>query len=381
VRVTMLVRNPFTNDSRVEKEARCLAAAGFSVTVVAEGRPGLPPREDHVGYRVVRVSQPLAGVRFIRFAAFRARLIRALLRTKPEILHAHDADALDAVAIAARRLGVPYIYDSHELWLEQGRRGRGRLYWSAAMAYYRLVERLCVPPAAAAITVSRPIAEELERRYRRPFLVVPNYPELTPSSRRQIRSLPGAEAIPSDAPIALRLGSLTPGRGIEQLIEAIARVPRMHLVLLGGGPIEGELSSLAARAGVADRLHRIAPVPSDQVVDFAASADVGVSPAIPSSLNDAYSLPNKLFQYMAAGVPVVASDFPQVREIVERSGAGWCVDARDPGAIVRALDEVISDPDAARERGRRGRKAVEERYNWGAAAKGLLRVYQDMSHR
>jgi glycosyltransferase involved in cell wall biosynthesis len=132
---------------------------------------------------------------------------------------------------------------------------------------------------------------------------------------------------------------------------------------------------------VTARVHRIPPVPLDQVIDFAASADVGVSPAIPNSLNDAYSLPNKLFQYMAAGVPVVASDFPQVREVVEGSGAGWCVDARDPDAIARALDEVIADPDAARERGRRGRQAVEERYNWGAAATALLQVYQDMSHR
>jgi glycosyltransferase involved in cell wall biosynthesis len=129
--------------------------------------------------------------------------------------------------------------------------------------------------------------------------------------------------------------------------------------------------------GLGERVHVLPPVPEREVVGYAASADVGVSPAIPASLNDAYSLPNKLFQYMAGGIPVVASDFPHLRDIVSGSGAGLNVDARRPDHIAAALRQVLEDREAAAVMGRRAREAVLDRYNWQAAAKELLAVYAD----
>jgi glycosyltransferase involved in cell wall biosynthesis len=126
---------------------------------------------------------------------------------------------------------------------------------------------------------------------------------------------------------------------------------------------------------VAGRVHVVPPVPPGDLVDVAASAHVGVSPIVPSCLNYRYSLPNKLFQYMAAGVPVVASDFPQVREIVEGAGCGLVVDTRHPAEIAGAIDRILADPEAARAMGERGRRAVEERFNWSTAARALIDVY------
>ncbi|HET8777902.1 MAG TPA: glycosyltransferase, partial [Candidatus Limnocylindria bacterium] len=132
----------------------------------------------------------------------------------------------------------------------------------------------------------------------------------------------------------------------------------------------------ATAKGSGERVHVLPPVASSEVIDVAASADIGVSPIVPSCLNYRYSLPNKLFQYMAAGLPVVASDFPQVREVVEGAGCGVVVDTRRPAEIARAINDVLADPDEARAMGERGRRAVQERFNWATSAQALLDVYR-----
>lgn len=373
----MLVRNDMQHDARVAKEARTLAVAGHQVTVLAEAGGGLPLREEADGYVVLRVRRPDTKIIGLRYLAHRRGVLRELLATAPDVFHAHDADALEPVGVAAQRLGVPYVYDSHELFLKQKRRGRGRAYWAGFLALYAWVERRYVRDAAGRITVSRPIADYLGRRYGRHFELVPNYPEVDASpTRREIRSLPGAERIPAEAPIVLRLGGLTPGRGVEQLVDAMALVEGAHLVLLGQGSIAHDLRRRADDRGVGDRVHVMAPVPEAQVVDYATSAQVGVSPAIPSSLNDAYSLPNKLFQYMAAGIPIVASDFPHLREIVLQPRAGLLADMRDPRAIAAAIGSVLRDPAATSEMGANGRRAALTRFNWQRSAETLLALYQ-----
>ena len=374
MRVTMLCRNTFTHQSRAEKEARSLTEAGYAVTIVADGDGVLPAREEHDAYTLVRVPRTLRRFPVLRFFAHRRGVIREMIRTHPDILHAHDTNALEPVAVVARRLHLPFIYDAHDMWLKQIRRDAQR--WPGFLQYYGRVERRYIPEAAEAITVSQPIVDELSRTYGRPFKLVPNYPVVDPQLiRRELRTLPGAERIPAEAPVVLRLGNLTPGRGVEQLVEAMCEVSHAHLVLLGRGSSGPGIGALAERLGLPDRVHLLAPVPEPEVVGYAASADVGVSPAIPASLNDAYSLPNKLFQYMAAGIPVVASDFPHLREIVSGSGAGVNVDATRADLLAAALRDVLADREAATEMGRRARQAVLERYNWTAASRELLAAY------
>ena len=378
-RVAMLVRNPFTHDTRVEKEARTLREASYEVTVVADAAPGLPLRERRDGVDVVRVPRPLPGVPLARFVAHARTLRRQLLALRPDVVHAHDSDALGPAAAAAHELTVPLVYDAHDLWLGRPRRGRGRFYFALNQLWFGWLESRLIPRAAAWITVSAPIARHLERRYRvGPVELVPNYPEITEErvSRRTIRDLPAAAEIPSSAPIVLYLGGLMAGRGIEHLVAAVPLIDReAHLVLLGAGGQARELADLAARHGVALRVHLADLVPSDELNVIAASANVGVSPIVGTSQNYRYSLPNKLFQYMAAGLPVVASNFPQVREVVEGSGAGLCVDTADPAALAAAIDTILADRGLAAEMGAAGRAAVEDRYNWDVAAETLLGVY------
>jgi glycosyltransferase involved in cell wall biosynthesis len=376
----MLVRNAYTHDTRVEKEARTLVGAGYRVTVVADGAAGLPEREPRAGgetvLRVARRGPRLPG---LRFAVHELRLLRRLVALRPDVLHAHDSNALLPVALAAWRLGVPFVYDAHDLWLGRPRRERGRLSFALNQAWYTLLERLLVARAAATITVSPPIVDHLRDRYGLAAVaLVPNYPDPDPEpppAPRDLRDLPGGERLVPDRPVVLYLGGLMGGRGLEQLVDAMALVEDAQLVLMGDGQLAGPLRERASRLGIGERVHRLGPVPPDEVVAHAASADVGVSPIVPSCLNYRYSLPNKLFQYMAAGLPTVASDFPQVREIVIGSGCGVVADTTRPRAVADAIGAVLADPEAARAMGERGRAAVAGRYHWGVSAERLLEVY------
>jgi glycosyltransferase involved in cell wall biosynthesis len=374
--VVMLVRNAYTHDSRVEKEARTLIAAGYRVSIVADGMPGLPSHEIRDGSQVHRVTRRGPRIPGVRFVLHEWRLARRLRALHPTVLHAHDTNALVPVAFAAKRLRIPYVYDAHDLWLGRPRRERGRLYFRLSQLYYGLVERRLVPRAAATLTVSPPIVGHLRRRYRLPAVhLVPNYPEVVTSpERRELRDLPGGEEIDPARPVVLYLGGLMAGRGLEQLVDAIALAPEAQLVLLGDGVEEGRLRERASVSGASVLV--LPPVPPELVEAYAASAALGVSPIVPSCLNYRYSLPNKLFQYMAAGIPVVASDFRQVREVVDGSAAGIVVDTTRPAAIARGIRWVLADPAQAAAMGARGKRAVVDRYNWEASAIVLREVYE-----
>jgi glycosyltransferase involved in cell wall biosynthesis len=377
-RVTMLVRNPYTHDTRIEREAATLVGAGFSVTIVAETAPGLPLREQRDAVLIVRVPRRGPSLPGLRFIAHQWRLQRALERTRPDILHAHDTDALQSAGPVGARLGIPVVFDSHELWLGRSARGRGFLYHRLAQAYYGWIERRYLPAAAAVMVANPPVAAILRQRYGLARVhEVPNYPvERGPVERRELRSLPGGEAIPDGAPIVLYVGGIAMQRGIEQLVDAMVAVPQAHLVFLGGGGLEPEIRRRVAERDLADRAHFLGMVPSADVVPFAASATVGIVSTMPTDQNNELALPNKIFQYMAASVPVVASDFPQIREVIDASACGVVYDPTDVSALAAAIRGYTEDPVRAEREGANGRRAVTERYYWDISAERILEVYR-----
>lgn len=373
--VVMLVRNPYTHDSRVEKEAASLTGAGFRVTVVADAAPGLAEREDRDGVAIRRVGRPGRRIPGVSYALHERRLAGVLTSLAPDLLHSHDSNALLPIGLAARRARVPFVYDAHELWLHRPRRGHAPLYHELSRAYYAVLQRWLVPRAAAVLTVSEPIVRHLARSYRRgDVALVPNYPVLgARPAPAPLRDLVG-DRLPPAGRIVLHLGGIMASRGLEQLVDALPSVPGAHLVLLGSGDAS-VVAEAARRSRVADRVHVVPPVPPSEVEAYAAAADVGVVTTQPIGLNNRYSMPNKLFQYMAAGIPVLASDFPQVRAIVEGSNAGMVTDTERPDRIGACLREMLDDPDRARAMGENGRRAVEERFNWATSAAVLLETY------
>ncbi|MGE5224450.1 MAG: glycosyltransferase family 4 protein [Omnitrophica WOR_2 bacterium] len=371
----MIALNPFTHDARVMKEARTLVSKGHQVTVNALWSAGLPVRESIEDVQVFRLRLKSREGKHIPLAVWTELLpgfIKAIRSQKPAVVHGHELNALIPAYFAARICHVRLIYDSHEF--EIGRRGLRNRAAAWKRSLWKLVEGYLIHRSDAVVTVSPSIAKELSRIYKVPLPeVVMNCPDLIdlPPTGRIHQWL----GIPLDCPIILFQGGLSKGRGLEAVVQAISRVPGCHFVMLGEGQLRTELEGLAQKMNISDRVHLPGLVPLHDLISYTRDAALGACLIEKYSLSYYYSLPNKLFEYLMAGIPVLASDFPDMRRIVETSGAGVVADPSRIDLIARAIAHLLADPVRLREMAGRARAAAETRYNWGIEAGKLLAIY------
>ena len=391
-----------TYDSRVRKEARSLAEAGYEVVIVClagdESGQDLPANVTIMVRRpagpmiIPGAANPFFSGRAGRIGRVRRRVawliayIRGLrswgrlavdAAGPVDVWHAHDLTGLSAI-VPSLPPGIPLVYDSHELYLESG---TAFMLPSPVRWVLRSYERRCVARAAALITVNDQIADELNRRYLpRTTAVVHNCPVLeTPAPTGMLNRQ--AEGIPVNAPIVMYHGGLAAGRGIEPLLEALLRpgLEDVNLVLMGYGEMRDALRGMSQTDRWRERLHVLDPVAPAAVTSWVASADLGVMVNPGRTPNDRYSSPNKLFECLAAGVPVLASDFPVMRRIVMDNPdgpLGSVCDPADAAAIAVSIESIVRLSPADRAALRtRCRRAAEARWNWDVEARSLLAVY------
>jgi glycosyltransferase involved in cell wall biosynthesis len=245
----------------------------------------------------------------------------------------------------------------------------------------RARERAWARAAAQVVTVNDGLADVLEDRLGagRPVVVMNCPPRWTPPDPPE-RRFHGRLGLPADRRVVLYHGGLVPERGIEQLLAAVPALPDdAVVVLLGYGPLRDELVARTAQPGLAGRVHVLDAVPPTELLDWVAGADVVVAAIQPSTLNHRLSTPNKLFEALAAGVPVVASDFEAMRSIVvdDPDGPlGAVCDPTDPGALAGAVREVLSlEPAAAADLRARCLRAAHARYSWETQLGTLVGLY------
>lgn len=296
------------------------------------------------------------------------RLVRA---DPPEALHAHDLNTLPVAAALAGRLRLPLTYDAHELYPEISTLSEREA------ATWRFLERRLVGRADHVLTVCDSIAAELERRYRtrRPTVLL-NCPAGGGSNGRpDDRATDDPIGSEADEPIVLYQGGFAPHRGLETLVRSAHGLERGRIVLMGWGRLEDELRELIASEGLGERVTIAPPVPPAEVVSSATGAAVGVIPYEPVGLNNTYTTPNKLFDYMAAGLPVVASRLPELIRFVEQGEMGLAFTPGDPTALATALNEVLADPERYAQMRARAREAGR-RYTWERESPKLLALYE-----
>jgi glycosyltransferase involved in cell wall biosynthesis len=374
MRVTMLLHKSVEHDARVRREARALAEAGHEVTVVhlprGDDRPGEAASE---GYELVSANPGDWAERLPggpRRAVTVARIARLGRGADPDVVHAHDAAMLAPGWTAARGAGVRLLYDSHEL-------ATGVPYHSGSWAVLvRSVERLFVPRCAAVITVSDGIAERLRERYdlERLPTVVRNIPDLPPPRPEAVADL-RAELSLGDEPLAIHHGAVAVDRGGENLIRSLAHLDRGHLLFLGAsGPYAERLKGLAAGLGLSSRVHMRPPAPLSTLLSYTAQVDAGVTLLEDTCLNHRLALPNKVFEYIAAGIPVVASDLPELRRMIDSYGVGFTVDAADPKSIASGLRSAFAARAEAALRDRLTRAG--QQLTWSRERERLLALYE-----
>lgn len=374
--ITMLVLNNFTNDARVHKEASTLAMAGHNVTVLALWQSGLAESEYQNSYRVIRLrlrsrswqnrllSPP---IKYLEFALLVWRLAG---RQPAQIYHANDANTLPAAWIAVKRNQAKLVYDAHEL--ETGRDFGGGYVSELYRHIWPWPERLFIHRAHIVITVSPSIQNELSRLYSIPLpQVILNCPEKIqiPVSHRLREEL----SINENQKILLYQGRVTAGRGIESFCNAVQLVENTSGVVLGDGTAL-ETFRDRVRSGEWQRLYFPGKVPLADLPSYTASADLGIVLTQDTCLNHRFSIPNKLFEYMHAGIPIIGSDLPEIGRIIRETETGEVCDSNDSQAIASIIQRIISNSTYYSLLQKKARKAADY-YDWKNEGKKLLDEY------
>jgi glycosyltransferase involved in cell wall biosynthesis len=307
-------------------------------------------------------------VQILKYIEWVYKVVVRMRREELTIVHAHNVATLPAGVLLKWLTGAPLVYDAHELESEtNGLSGfRSRLT--------RLTEGLWIRAADGAVTVCDSIADWYEDTYgmRRPIVVrnIPVRDALAPVESAVLRELHGVR---NDELLFLYQGALSPGRGIGQIIETFRELgPGKHLVLMGYGVLEKQAREAAEQHG---NIHFQPAVPPEAVQTYTSSADVGICLIENTCLSYYYSLPNKLFEYLMCGLPVLVNDLPEQRRIIEEYDCGWI--APESSAQTRELISSI------------GRDAVEtmaagalragRSFSWTAESKRLLEMYTELA--
>ena len=326
-------------NSRALRQLDALHEQGLSVLAVGLAS-GASTEQLRPGVTAVHVQAPQgSGPRWFRKVHL---LMKANVRgVRARLYHASDLFVLPALASAAEVHLGRLTFDSRELYPHVGAtRGKPWASW-----FWGMIERRYIRRADRVFTVNDSIADRLAETYRidRP-VVVPNVPQPRRSggASTYLRDYFG---IPDDTLLLLAQGYIKPGRGFEAAVRALKHVEGPHLVFLGDGPLRERLSSMAGEAGLYERVHFHPAVPPGDLLDVTASADVGLCLIEPLTESLRLSLPNKLFEYLAAGIPVVGTRLPEIRRVIEEYDVGATVDDLRPESIAAALQRVIVSPD------------------------------------
>ncbi|MES2984394.1 MAG: glycosyltransferase [Pseudomonadota bacterium] len=250
---------------------------------------------------------------------------------------AHDLPMLPVALEAKRRYGGKVLYDSHELFAEQEFSGLEKRMW-------RKLEARIISGADGVVTVNPSIAHVLQTRYGLSDVgVVYNAEWLADAPLRKGRLFHTLLGLPQAARVVLYQGMLSYHRNLDGLVRAMGAVrdAHVHLVLLGSGPAAVKLRARAQQMGLSGRVHVLAAVPQEQLLGYTASADLGVIPYRDICLNYRYCTPNKLFEFIAAGLPMVATDLPEISRLIAAHGLGFTGDTQQPQALAALLERAL----------------------------------------
>jgi glycosyltransferase involved in cell wall biosynthesis len=365
----------FRNESRVLKETATVVAEGLAhrVIVAALHEDGLAEHEFIDPQRsLVRLKLSTRGwpanllSQAVKYSEFAARVWLLARRHKAKVVSVHTVALLPLSIMLKLLLGARIVYDAHELETE----AQGRLGLRRALA--KLAERLLIWHVDLTVVVSPGI----ERWYRDAYglnriVTVLNAPMPVVAERSD--ALHVAAGIEPERKILLYQGALTTGRGIEALLEAASALEGKGYCLVFMG--YGELASLVEQAVCQHEYVYLVPaVAPNLVLSYTASANVGLCSIEDSCLSYRLSLPNKLFEYIFAGLPVIASNLPEMAKLIENNDVGVCVDDWNADELVAAVAAIEAMPiDELRLRLRN----VSERHNWNVQGAALVRAYRD----
>jgi glycosyltransferase involved in cell wall biosynthesis len=297
---------------------------------------------------------------------------------KPDVIHCNDLDTLLVGVLAKKRYGCRLVYDMHEFYPYSDPSGR----W-LDITFFLMIERFLIRHADAVVTVNHLLADAIRLSY----------------GLAEVHAVANAEPWtgPFPRPVGTQMdqlargrckflfqGRFTPGRGIEELIGAWAKVDTAHAALFLRGPDNlwrrGAMT-LAAKLGLLDSsVYFLDAVTEDQLIRAAAEADVGIIPYRPLIINDRLCCPNKLSQYLHAGLMIVSNDLPFVKSVVAEARAGLSYDSARPDSLIEVVERIVDEPELLRHSQENALGFARERFNWQVEGEKLYALYRDPGH-
>lgn len=289
-----------------------------------------------------------------------------------DYLHFHDLHTLPIIDELANKNAFKLVYDSHELYTEIHTLNKHQ------KKHYQKIEKRLLPSLQAVITVNESIAGELSQRYgiAKPTIVM-NCPPKMISIPTASSLLADTAGLNRDQLIILYQGGYSHSRGLEQLIESMQWVNKGVLVMMGWGNVEEELKTLVRKLKLESKVKFIPPAAQHEVLLYTCGAHIGVIPYRAIGLNNYYTSPNKLFEYIQAGVVVAGSNFPELRRVIESSDIGDFFDPDQPKSIAECLNKLTANPERLAQL-KRNVLAAADQYHWGIQEEKLLALYRDL---
>lgn len=334
------VINDLCTDQRVLRLCAWWHAKGYRVTMYGRLLPGSMPMTD-LPYRIVR-KKHFFNKGMLFYAEYSIRLSIFLLQNKSSWIWSNDLDTLPASALAkklspARRL----VYDAHELFTEVPELQHNTF----ARNVWLFFEGLCMPAVDYAFTVNKSIADIYTKKYGKTFGILRNMPyhlKETPAVSRADLGLPVEKQI-----VLLQGSGINVQRGAEEAVEAMKYMQTDALLLIiGSGDVIPQLKNYVTQNELQHKVWFLPRKPFSELLKYTVNADIGLSLDKDTNLNYRYSLPNKIFDYIQAGIPVLVSDLPELKRIVTEYGVGMVLETHRPQKLAAQLDAMLNDAEA-----------------------------------
>ena len=314
MRVIVSVTNDLSTDQRVDKTCRSILSWGHEVEAIGRSQSDNTPLARPYGHERMELifrKGPLF------YAEYNLKLYFNLKKQQADVFIANDLDTLLATYMAAKAKGIPLIYDSHEYFTEvpelQGR--WAKKVWTA-------IETRIFPKLKYVYTVNESIAKAYHDKYKVPVKVLRNLPQTKRIEKRKTREELG---LPLDKKILILQGAgINVNRGGEELIEAMTLLPsEFMLLVIGAGDVYDDLVQRAKKLGLKDKVRFYPRMPYVEMMQYTLNADIGLTLDKDDNLNYQFSLPNKLFDYIAAGIPVFSSRLVELERIINQYDIGY----------------------------------------------------------
>jgi glycosyltransferase involved in cell wall biosynthesis len=360
-KILMAVTNDTLTDIRLRKTAKVLSEKGFEILLI--GRKSRSTIKPDSSFALKQFSVLFDSGPFF-YLCFNFRLFLYLLfQRKINSIWSNDLDTLPACALASFFRQKPLVYDSHELFTEVPelqKRPVVRRIWT-------LAESLFIKRAKVMITVCDSIAYYYHEKYDVNPIVIRNLPERISivSNNRKVLNLP------SDKKIVVYQGAVNLGRGVEELIKAVEFLPDVFLLIIGTGDLFKTIENQVKATDYSNRILLTGRLPYAEMIKYTQTADLGVSLEKSFGLNYHFALPNKLFDYIQAGIPVLVSALPEMERVVKQYGVGELCHSHEPMLIAQSVEHILQKPKGFY---KGDLQAAADELNWESEKKKLDRV-------